>query len=143
MDCDKKINMAFTVSRRDVAFLMKTFHTLPSLYPDTHCVHLAAIGQAGQILSYAEDIGRHNAVDKVFGKALLEKVPLQDKILLSTGRLTFEVVAKAVRQRIPVLLSRTAPSSAAVTLARKFHMGLVGFIRGSRMNIYSAGWRVT
>jgi len=143
MDCDKKINMAFTVSREDIANLMKTFHTLPSLYPETHCVHLAALGGEGKILFHSEDIGRHNAVDKVFGRAIMEDINLQDKILLSTGRLTFEVVAKAVRQRMPVLLSRTAPSSAAVSLARRFHMGLVGFIRGSRMNIYSSGWRVT
>ena len=143
MDCDKKINMAFTVSRREISELMKQFQSLPSLYPETHCVHLAALAQNGKILFYAEDIGRHNAVDKTFGRALLEGIPLQDKILLSTGRLTFEVAAKAVRQRMPVLLSRTSPSSAAVTLARKFHMGLVGSIRGTRMNIFSAGWRVT
>jgi len=101
-------------------------------------VHAAAIfGPRGDLVCVAEDIGRHNAADKAIGYCLLRDIPFRDKILLSSGRLSYEMVSKAVRAGIPILASMSAPTSLAVALAENAGIGLVGYLRGARMRIYS------
>lgn len=112
------------------------------LYKDTGGVHNAALADSGKILIFGEDIGRHNAIDKIYGRCILEGIPIHDKIILTTGRISSEILLKVVKNQIPVIISRSAPTTLAVNLARKLGITVVGFARGKRMNIYSHEERI-
>lgn len=101
----------------------------------THAVALASPG--GHIFIMAEDIGRHNALDKVIGRALMERRDFGQLLALLSGRASYEMVLKAARAGIPLLAAVSAPTSMAVALAREVHLTLAGFARGQRLNIYS------
>lgn len=115
-----------------------------AVFGRTGGLHAAALVQAnGSVLVVREDIGRHNAVDKVIGWALLEnRIPLSQTILFVSGRGGFEIVQKAIAGGVPVVASVSAPSSLAVRLAREFQLTLVGFLRGRRFVIYAGEERV-
>jgi FdhD protein len=103
----------------------------------------AAFDTAGNLVACHEDIGRHNAVDKVIGELLsLEMLPATDLGLIVSGRASFELLQKAVMAGMPILAAVSAPSSLAVDLAREFNVTLVGFLRGDTFNIYSAEERI-
>jgi FdhD protein len=89
-----------------------------------------------------EDIGRHNAVDKVLGAALIKQIPFADKLMMVSGRLGFEIAQKAILAGIPIVASISAPSSLALELANDFKMTAIGFLRGRSMNIYTHAERV-
>lgn len=114
------------------------------VFQRTGGLHAAALFDSrGTLLVLREDIGRHNAVDKVIGWALREgRVPLADSVMLASGRGGFEIVQKAIVAGVPVVASVSAPSSLAVQLARELHMTLVGFLRGRRFVIYAGEERI-
>ena len=111
-------------------------------YRSTGGVHSAAVTDGSHILAFAEDIGRHNAVDKVIGYCLLEDISFEGKMMLASGRLSSEIVSKCTRCRIPMLVSRAAPTSLAVKLAGSAGLTMIGFMRGNRMNVYSGRQRI-
>jgi FdhD protein len=121
----------------DIRKLLTAFRNISSLYLETGGVHSAALSDGKDILFFSEDIGRHNAVDKLIGKAFLQSVPVENKILITSGRVTSEIMTKAARNRFPVLISRAAPSCMAINYAEDMGITLVGFARGDRMNIYT------
>ncbi len=125
------------LSLDDIKRLLTTFRSISSLYLETGGVLSAALSDGREILLFSEDIGRHNAVDKLIGKAFLKSVSVENKILLTSGRVTSEIMTKAGRNRFPILISRAAPSCMAVSYAEDMGITLVGFARGERMNIYS------
>ncbi len=114
-----------------------------AVFDRTGGLHAAGLFDAdGRLLQIREDIGRHNAIDKIVGWALLERrLPLSEHILLVSGRGGFEIAQKAVAAGIPVLASISAPSSLAVKLSREMGLTLIGFLRGSRFVVYSGGER--
>jgi len=127
----------------DIRRQLATFRNISALYLETGGVHSAALSDGKDILFFSEDIGRHNAVDKLIGKAFLQSVSLKNKVLLTSGRVTSEIMTKAGRNRFPVLISRAAPSCMAINYAEDMGITLIGFARGDRMNIYTWPNRIT
>lgn len=127
---------------RSIRELYHIFQKRSEGYKATGGVHSAALADRERLLVFTEDIGRHNAVDKVIGYALLEDIPLSGKIMLASGRLSSEIVSKCARCGIPVIISRAAPTSLSVQIAESSGLTLIGFARGDRMNIYSGRERI-
>jgi len=106
-------------------------------------IHAAAIFDArGRVVVVCEDIGRHNAVDKAVGYCLLRGIPLGDKMLVSTGRASYDMVAKGVRLGVPIIASISSPTSLAVELADALNCTLLGYLRGKTLNVYTHNWRI-
>lgn len=116
-----------------------------SLFAKTGGLHAAALfTRDGELLVLREDVGRHNAVDKVIGCAMLEgRFPLDDAVLLVSGRSSFEIAQKCVVAGVPILAAISAPSSLAVDLAKRFNLTLIGFLRGDKFNIYHGATRIS
>ena len=145
------VHQHFPPVRSRVKIADATLVALPSLmravqpaFALTGGLHAAAVfDSAGRLLVAREDVGRHNALDKVLGWAFLEgHLPFNSHVLLVSGRASFEIMQKALAARIPIVCAVSAPSSLAVEFARKSSQTLVGFLRGNTMNIYTGAARV-
>ena len=113
-------------------------------YREAGGIHAAALfDMEGRAIVVCEDIGRHNAVDKAVGYGVLRGIPLHDKLLVSTGRASYDMVAKGVRLGVPIMASISSPTSLAVELAETLNCTLLGYLRGKKVNIYTHGWRIT
>ncbi len=130
-----------TISFMEIkAFILETLHASP-LGPLTHCVHGCGFWADGRLQAFYEDVGRHNAVDKVIGAILLGKFSARGAIY-TTGRLTSDMVLKCARIGIPIVMSRTAPSSLGLAIARRAGLTLAAYARPERLNIFNAPQRI-
>lgn len=136
-------NRDFRVSAEILCQLPERLRAEQAVFERTGGLHAAALfNSAGELMAVREDIGRHNAVDKLVGWALLEnQVPLRDAVLMVSGRGGFEIIQKALAGGIPLVASVSAPSSLAVKLARELGLTLIGFLRGRRFVIYANEFR--
>jgi FdhD protein len=148
---DSLRELGVTPVEDDVRLPAALLYTLPErmraaqrIFASTGGLHAAALfDERGERLAVREDVGRHNAVDKLVGWSLLEsRLPLRRSILMVSGRAGYEILQKAVMARVAVVASVSAPSSLAVELAREFNVTLAGFVRSDRANLYSAPERV-
>lgn len=133
-----------TIDAAVLASLPERLAERQDLFARTGGLHAAALFDVGgRLLSVREDVGRHNAVDKVVGEALrFGRVPLRDTALMVSGRAGFEIVQKARRAGVPIVCSVSAPSSLAIDVAREGNQTLVGFLRGEAFNVYAGGERI-
>lgn len=137
------VESSIGVSADALLGLGDTLRRAPRLYTRTGGVHAAALFAGnGDLVVVREDIGRHNAVDKVIGYALLRSMRLDDKVILTTGRASHEMVMKAVRAGAPVLASVSSATSLAVRLAERLNLTLVGYLRGGRATVYTRPDRI-
>ena len=116
---------------------MKQLQEQMELYQLYGGVHASALCDAKSLLVVAEDIGRHNTLDKIQGECLLNGLSTKDRLLLSTGRVSSEMLLKAAKMQAPVVVSRHSITGSAVSLARELGIALVGHARGSRLSVYS------
>ena len=137
-----KVESRFRISAAQVFALVKQFQRQSQIYRTTGGVHGAALCDERSILVFGEDIGRHNAIDKVLGKCILDNISLDNRIIITSGRISSEIVLKVARKNIPMLVSKSAPTNLGVRLASDLGVTLVGFVRGERMNVYTGGWRI-
>ncbi len=122
--------------------LVARFQHISELRRTTHGVHSAALCDARRIVMFADDIGRHNAMDRIIGRCVLTDVPAASHGLILSGRISSEMLLKAARAGIAVLISVASPTSVTVRLAGEIGLTVVGRVRGGRMNVYSADWRI-
>jgi len=129
-------------SHEDISNLIKKLEKRSLTFKDTGGVHSCALANQEGIEVFAEDIGRHNAVDKIFGKCFIEGIPTQDKAILTSGRVSSEILIKIAKRKVPIIVSHSAPTDLAVDLAERLNLTLIGFARGRRMNIYTHNYRI-
>jgi len=145
MEGSHRVDSELVVSRQIIEQLPAALRSVQQTFDQTGGLHAAALfDAAGTRLGFAEDVGRHNAVDKVIGEAFASgRLPLSNHILFVSGRTSFEIVQKAVVAGLPIVAAVSAPSSLAIELAREANLTLLGFVRGHSFNIYSVATRVT
>jgi FdhD protein len=132
------------VSAQVIYSLSEQLRSSQGIFTATGGLHAAALfDDQGKLLSLREDVGRHNALDKLVGSALLaDELPLSNNIVMVSGRSSFEILQKCITAGVPIICAISAPSSLAVALAKEFNITLIGFLRGQRFNIYSGFERI-
>jgi FdhD protein len=136
------LGAGLSVSADRIRRCMKEFAGRSETFRETGGVHSAALNVDEDIVVFAEDIGRHNAVDKVFGRGLLGGVAVRRAVLLTSGRISAEVTLKAAAHRVRVVVSRAAPTTLALDIAQQTRVTLVGFARGDRMTVFTHRERI-
>ena len=137
-----KIESNVKIKASDISKQMDEFYKSCPLYEKTGCVHTARIYFDENNYFDAEDIAQHSTIDKAVGKALLNGFNPQNGIIMVSGRLSSEMIVKAVMHKIPILISRTATTCLGFKIADTFNLTLVGFARGDKMNVYTHSYRV-
>ncbi|HEU4732557.1 MAG TPA: formate dehydrogenase accessory sulfurtransferase FdhD [Kofleriaceae bacterium] len=139
----REVDADTTIAASVLATLPDALRAAQSVFADTGGLHAAGLfTQAGALVAAREDVGRHNALDKLVGWALGAGLAPADHVIVVSGRLGYELAQKAIRFGAPVLAAVSAPSSLAIELAERFNVALVGFVRGQRANVYSHAWRI-
>jgi FdhD protein len=138
----QKVDSQMKMSVDEVLTLVSEFQHGSKLYLTTHGVHSAALCDRKSILVFSEDIGRHNAIDKIFGKCLLENITTEDRAVITTGRITSEILHKVAKRGIPILISISEPTNLGVKIADTLGITLVASVRGKKMNVYTSDWRI-
>ena len=132
-----RLASSLRVAPETLSARMKDLFAAAVHYKESRGIHGAALSDGERLLVVAQDVGRHNAVDKVKGEALLRGIPTDDRILLSTGRVSSEMLLKAARMGVPLVASRTSPTEMAVALAEQLNVTVCGYVRPDSLNLYA------
>ncbi|MFC2039053.1 formate dehydrogenase accessory sulfurtransferase FdhD [Chloroflexota bacterium] len=138
----EKVETDLKVSTGQILSLVKEFQHRSEIYRSTGGVHSAALCHENEILLFSEDIGRHNALDKIFGECFLNDIPTDERIIVSSGRISSEMLLKVAKRNVPVIVSKSAPTDMGIKLANDLGITLIGFVRGKRMNAYTNSHRI-
>jgi len=122
--------------------LMRKLYAAAELYKRSGGVHTSILAEGDEIVVVAEDIGRHNTLDKIQGECLLRDLPTGGRMILTSGRISSEMLIKSAIMGVPIVGSRTSPTELAVTLAERLNITVIGYVRSGSMNVYSHPWRV-
>jgi len=137
-----KVESNVRVSVLEMLALVNEFQHRSQIYRATGGVHSVALCDTGSIIIFSEDIGSHNAVDKIPGRCVLNDITTDDRIIITSGRVSSEIVLKVARRNVPIIASKSAPTDLGVRLANDLGLTLVGFVRGRRMNVYTHPERI-
>lgn len=131
-----------TVRVAQIFAMMRELNLKATLFRECRGVHTTVLTDGDQLLAIAEDVGRHNTIDKIRGDCMMRGVSACDQILITTGRISSEMITKAVKLCVPIVVSRTSPTHLAVQLARAWNIALVGYARGGQMQVYTGMERI-
>ena len=132
-----KVDSHLVATADEVLSLVKQLNRQAALYRTCGGVHTSALADREHLLVVAEDIGRHNTLDKIVGECLLTGLPTRDRLLLTTGRISSEMMSKAARMQTPIVVSRSSPTDRAISLALEAGITLIGYARGDRLSVYT------
>jgi len=131
------------ITPTQVVKLMTWLYQEAEIHNQAGGAHASALSDGERLLMVIEDVGRHNTLDKILGRCLLTGQETGDHILLTTGRVSTEMLNKAAHMRVPIVISRTSPTDLAVNLAQAWEITLIGYVRGRSFNVYTGEWRIT
>jgi FdhD protein len=138
----RPLDSARKVSAAQIFAMMRDLHAHAQLYRECRGVHTSALSDGARLLALAEDVGRHNTLDKILGDCLMRGIATRDGILISTGRISSEMITKAAKMQVPIVVSRTSPTHLALQLARAWNIALIGYARGGQMQVYAGVERI-
>lgn len=138
----ESLNTNLSVTPAQVAELIKKLHMAAELYNEVRGVHTSALSDGQALLLVAQDVGRHNTIDRLWGQALQQNITTEGRILLASGRISSEMLNKAAKMGVPLVISRTSPTSLSVELGRAWNITVIGYARGNTFRVYSAPERV-
>ncbi|MFC1929077.1 formate dehydrogenase accessory sulfurtransferase FdhD [Chloroflexota bacterium] len=137
-----KVESRTQISTHEVLSIVRDFQHRSQVYRATGGVHSAALCDTKNILVFNEDIGRHNAIDKIFGECILKDIPTDERAVITSGRISSEILLKVAKRNIPIIISKSAPTDLGVKLANDLGITVLGFVRGKRINAYTNDWRI-
>ncbi len=133
----KKNDNKMDLDYEKILEIMKIFNKKSELFFETGGVHSVGLIDNDEILYFEEDIGRHNALDKIIGNCLIDNINIENKIVITSGRITSEIVLKCAKLGIGCIISRSAPTNLAIDMGKKLNIEIIGFARGNRLNVYN------
>lgn len=136
------ITAATTITPPQVMSLMKQIYQAAELYNTVRGVHTSGLSDGTSLLLVAQDIGRHNTIDRLWGQAMKEGIATEGKVLIASGRISSEMMGKAAKMGTPIIISRTSPTSLSVELARAWNITTIGYARDNSLRIYTGRERV-
>ncbi|MDD5288595.1 MAG: formate dehydrogenase accessory sulfurtransferase FdhD [Dehalococcoidales bacterium] len=139
---EQKITSKIKITPAEIIALMEKFHRRSPVFTATGGVHSVALCDNENVLAFSDDIGRHNTMDRLFGECLMKGISAGDHIVITSGRVSSEIMSKVARRSVPIIMSVSAPTDVAVELADRLSITLIGFVRGNKMNVYTHNWRV-
>jgi len=136
------VESRISIVSRDILSLVEEFQHRSEIFISTGGVHSVALCEKKDILAFKEDISRNNALDKLFGECILKDIPMKERMVVTSCRISSEILCNVAKRNIPILISKSAPTNLAVRLAAEVGITLIGFVRAKRMNVYANEWRV-
>lgn len=136
------VNTSLTLTPDQLFARMRDLYQAARLYEVTQGIHASALTDGDRLLLVAEDVGRHNTIDRLWGKALKQGIATEGRALLATGRISFEMLGKAAKMGAPIIASRTSPTSLSVALGRAWNITVAGYVRRNSLRVYSAPHRL-